>query len=400
MSFFKNIKQLFVRELGIIANDGSVLLTVFIAPLLYMFLLGTIYIDKDIDSVDISVLDQDNSQLSRTFIRFLESSQKVHVKRQVVNYTEAKDLLLNIDVHGVVMIPKGFDGDIRLLKGSHVNVYLNNSRFLMSNEINKTVQKTAAMMGAGIRLRYFEEHGARPQDAIEMVMPVQADIKFLNNIFNNYGYFLLPGLLLLILHQTLVIGLGESLSLERQEKMLPQLLKSDYGIFTAIIGKNLVYFTLYVAYFLLVFSVIFPFYDLPVKGNLPTLFLLSFLFIVSVLLFTNLFALLFKKQLVFMEIAAFTSYPIFLITGYSWPTYALAWPYQLLADIIPITPMLEGVIKVTQQNAGLDVIQRPVMILIVQIIVYTGLTYWRYYYLRNKMEKEDLELQSSQTNLD
>ena len=88
-----------------------------------------------------------------------------------------------------------------------------------------------------------------------------------------------------------------------------------------------------------------------------------------------------------MEIAAFTSYPIFLITGYSWPKYALALPYQILADIIPITPMLEGVIKVTQQNAGMEVVQRPIMVLIVQIMVFTGLTYWRYYYLREKMER-------------
>ena len=388
MSFLKNIKQLAVRELGIISNDCSVLLTVFIAPLLYMLLLGTIYMYKDVDSVDIAVLDNDNTELSRTFIRFLESSQKVHVKRQVVNYEEAKDLLLNIDVHGVVMIPKDFDRDIRLLKGTNISVYLNNTRFLMSNEINKTVQKVAIMMGAGIRMRYFEEHGARPQDAVEMVMPVQADIKFMNNIFNNYGYFLLPGLLLLILHQTLVIGLGESISLERQEKTLSKLLSKDYGISTAIIGKNIVYFGLYVSYFLLVFSVLFPFYGLPVKGNIPTLFLLSFLFIISVLLFTNLFALFFKKQLVFMEIAAFTSYPIFLITGYSWPTYALAWPYQLLADIVPITPMLEGVIKVTQQNAGLDIVQRPVIILCIQIIVFAGLTYWRYSFLRKKCNAE------------
>ena len=382
MSFLKNIKQLAVRELGIISNDGSILLTVFIAPLLYMFLLGTIYLYKDVDSVDVAVLDQDNSQLSRTFIRFLESSQKVHIKHQVLNYAEAKDYLLNIDVHGVIMIPKGFDGDIRLLKGTHISVYLNNSRFLMSNEINKTVQKIAIMMGAGIRLQYFEEHGARPQDAMEMVMPVQADIRFMNNVFNNYGYFLLPGLLLLILHQTLVIGLGESISLERQEKTLSGLLKYDYGIFTAMIGKNIVYFGLYISYFLLLFSVIFPFFGLPLKGNLPSLILISFLFVISVLLFTNLLSLFFKKQLVYMEILAFTTYPIFLITGYSWPKYALALPYQILADFIPVTPMLEAVVKITQQNAGMEYVQHPIMVLIVQIVIYSGLTYWRYYYLR------------------
>ena len=387
MSFYKNIKHLVSRELGIIANDGSILLTVFIAPLLYMFLLGTIYINKDIDSVDIAVLDKDNSQLSRTFIRFIESSQKVHVKYQVLNYEEAKDHLLNIDVHGVVIIPKGFDSDIRLLKGTNINVYLNNSRFLMSNEINKTIQKTAIMMGAGIRLRYFEEQGINSKEAMEMVMPVQAKIHFVNNIFNNYGYFLLPGLLILILQQTLLIGLGESLSLERQKNMLPKLLSRQYGVFTAIIGKNIFYVFLYFAYFLLAFSVIFPFFGLPVKGSVLTLALLSFLFIVSVILFTNLLSLFFKKQIVYMEIAAFTTYPLFLMTGFSWPTYALPLPYQIFAELIPTTPMLEALIKITQQGADFDIVKWPLMVLSIQIIVYYALTYWRYSYLRKKSNR-------------
>ena len=382
MSFYRNIKSLVNRELGIISNDGSILLTVFIAPLLYMILLGTIYLKKDIDSVDIAVLDKDNTELSRTFIRFLESSQKVHVKYQPINYTKAKDHLLNIEVHGVVIIPKGFDEDIRLLNGTDITVYLNNTRFLMSNEINKTVQKTAILMGAGIRMRYFEEQGVNSKEAIEMVMPVQADIHFVNNIFNNYGYFLLPGLLILILQQTLLIGLGESISLEREEKTFINLFSTQHGIFTTIVGKNIFYVFLYVSYFILAYSVIFPFFGLPVQGSLFALVLLSLLFIISVILFTNLLSLFFKKQLVYMEIVAFTTYPFFLITGFSWPTYALPLPYQIIAQLIPTTPMMESLIKITQQNASFDIVKWPILVLIIQIVVFYTLTHWRYSYLK------------------
>jgi ABC-2 type transport system permease protein len=384
MTFTKNIKQLIKRELGIIANDGSILLTVFIAPLLYIFLLGTIYIHKDINSVDITVVDNDNSKLSHTFIRFIESSQKVNVKYHSTNYEEAKKHLLNIDVHGAVIIPKGFESNIRLLKGSNINVYLNNSRFLMSNEINKTVQKIAVMMGAGIRLRYFEEQGINPKEAIDMVMPVQAEIHFMNNVFNNYGYFLLPGLLILILQQTLFIGLGESLSLEREEKTFSKLLTINSNTATTIIGKNIFYLFLYSAYFILTFSAIFPFFGLPVKGNLFALSVLSILFIIAMILFTNLISLFFKKQIVFMEIAAFTTYPFFLITGFSWPTYALPLPYQIMSNLIPTTPMLEGIIKTTQQNAGFDIIKIPLLILFTQIVIFYTLTHWRYSYLKKK----------------
>ena len=145
MSFIKDIWILIKRELGIIAGDGSIILTIFGAPLLYIFLLGTIYMNKDIESVNMAVVDMDQSQLSRTYTRFIESSEKVHVSHSPNTYEEAQDLFYRFDVFGVLVIPKGFEKDIMTLKGTDITLYLNNSRFLMSNEINKTVQKVSRM---------------------------------------------------------------------------------------------------------------------------------------------------------------------------------------------------------------------------------------------------------------
>ncbi len=388
-AFLHDIGRLLKRELAIISGDGSIVLTIFIAPLLYMLLLGTIYTHKDIHSVDMAVIDMDRSQLSRTYIRFIESTEKAHVKYSPKDFEEAKDLFYRFEVYGVLVIPKGFGKDLMTLKGTDVMLYLNNSRFLMSNEINKAVQKVSLMMGAGLRLKYFEETGTHPREAMEMVMPVKPEINFLNNIFNNYGYFLLPGLLFLIIQQTLLIGLGESVSIEREENLLPEWLRPGRAVFTAILGKNLFYFALYMAYALLVFAVIFPFYELPVKGNMADLALLVFLFIVAMLLFTNLLASFFKKQIVFMEIIAFTSYPIFLVTGYSFPRYALPEVYIWFSYLLPTTPFMESLVKITQQDVPMSYMVHNYWILAAQIVVLYGLLHWRLSYLRKRETKNE-----------
>jgi len=388
--FFSEIWILIKRELGIISGDGSIILTIFIAPFLYMFLLGTIYQYKDIDSVNMAVIDMDHSQLSRTYIRFIESSQKVHVSNTPTDFEQAKDLFYRFKVFGVLVIPKGFEKDVMTLKGTNTTLYLNNSRFLMSNEINKAVQKVSLMLGAGVRLKYFESTGVNPREAMEIVMPVKPEINFVNNIFNNYGYFLLPGLLFLIIQQTLLVGLGESVSIEREEGILASWLINGRSIFASIVGKNAFYFVLYLAYSLLAFTAIFPFFTLPVKGNIFTLALLIFLFVIAMLLFVNLLGSFFKKQIVYMEIVAFTSYPIFLIVGYTFPRYALPLVYKYISYILPTTPFMESLIKLTQQGVKFSHVSNNFLILGMQIVIFYALLHLRLSFLRKKLTESKL----------
>ncbi len=392
-----DIGALLKRELKIISGDGSIILTIFIAPLLYMFLLGTIYQHKDVDSVPMAVVDMDHTQLSRTYIRFIDATQKVTVTHSPENFEEAKDLFYRMDVFGVLVLPKGFEKNLLTMQGTDVVLYLNNSRFLMSNEINKSVQKVALMVGAGVRLKYFTETGTHPKEAMEMVMPVKPEVNFMNNIFNNYGYFLLPGLLFLILQQTLLIGLGESVSIEREEKLLPTWLRQSRSIFVSILGKNSFYLLLYLAYAVLIFGAIFPFFGLPVKGSFLQLGLLILLFVIAMILFTNLLASFFRKQIVFMEIMAFTSYPIFLITGYSFPRYALPQIYVWISYILPTTPFLESIVKITQQGVGFEAVSHNYLILLMQIIVLYALLHWRLRWLRKNFPEADVIEAEGQT---
>jgi len=53
----KKIKEIFKAELELVMNNHSILLTVIIAPLLYAALLGTIYIQKDIERISFGVVD-------------------------------------------------------------------------------------------------------------------------------------------------------------------------------------------------------------------------------------------------------------------------------------------------------------------------------------------------------
>jgi len=388
MSIFKPIKKLFIRELKLISGDGSIILTIFIAPLLYMLLLGSIYKKKDIVEVPLTVIDMDQTSLSRMFIRFIDATQKVKVNKRAINMEEGLREVEKMNAFGFIFIPKGFEKRINLMEGANVSLLLNNTRFLMSNEINKTVNRVALEMGAGIRIKYFAEQGVQPQLAREMVMPLEPNVHFVYNIFNNYGFFLIPGLLLLIMQQTLFIGLGESVSLEREEGKLSGWLSSDHGILTAILGKNLFYLFLYLAYFLLMFVAVFPYFHIQNIGGFLPVFSLVLLFITAIILFTNLIASFFKKEIFYMEVIAFTTYPIFLITGYSWPDYALPVFHKYVTMLLPTTPFFRSVIKVTQEGSSFQYISKDLILLLAQILFFGLLLVWRLWWLRGRLKVE------------
>ena len=385
------IWQYLIEEAKLIADDHSILLTVIGAPILYFFFLGSIYMYKDIEAISFAVVDLDKSTSSRKLTRLLDSQQKVKITNVSYDFAEGIDLLNSMEVQGFLLFPKGFEKKLKRLEGADVKLYLNNTRFLPSNTLKEEVSKLMLTAGAGIRLKYFVAQGMHPENAMELVVPIMPVIKPMYNTTNNYGDFLLPGLFLLIIHQTLLIGLGESIARKRQHgfKSLKKAWKEN-SFFKYFLGKTGFYVLLYIAYFFFLYTMVFPAFNLPVNGSILALVLVSFIFLITVTLLTLLVASFYRSQIGYMEVMAFLSYPIFLISGYSWPITSMPLPLQWLSKMLPISPMLESVRKLTVMGGSFEHIISPLINLLILGIVFYIAVYFRFRYLANK--KEDIAL--------
>ncbi len=287
-----------------------------------------------------------------------------------------------MDIQGFLYFPNGFEDDVKSLKGAAVKLYLNTTRFLPSNDLNNAVQKILLTYGAGVRLRYFEASGMTQATAMELVEPIMADVHPVYNTTNCYGNFLLPGLFLLILQQTLLIGFGESIAKENEENKFSKLFAAGKNnLFQMLSGKTGFYALLYVAYFIFLFSVVFHAFKIPIKGNLLAVAVMSMLFLFSVLFYTLFVASFFRSQKRYMEIIAFTSYPLFLICGYSWPLSTMPVPIKWLSHTIPTTSFFNGFIKLSVMGGGWASIKGYAFHLIILVLVSFIAVVWRWKYL-------------------
>jgi ABC-2 type transport system permease protein len=381
----KGISSVFFRELRMIGHDHSLLLTLLIAPLLYLFFYGSIYSYKEEKKVKLAIVDEDHSSLSRLLMEQLNDLQMVDVVLEP-SIEQAQQKMYSGECQGYLYIDKGLEQHVLSLKQANIVLAVNAGRFLPSSDLIASVTKVCLAVSAGVRIQYFEMKGLTESASLREAMPVNFDYRPMFNERSSYGAFLLPGLLMLILQQTLLLGLAESVASERMKMTLPKWFTDAGGnIFNALVGKGLFYFLLYGGYALFVLTINFPVFHLTLTGSPGVLVLLVTLFILSLIPLAMLIGSFFKSQLLCLQILAFSSYPIFLITGYSWPFQMLPRVIQVISSLLPTTPFMRAYISVTQQNGSLHDNIVPLIHMLSLLILYAGICHLRFKFLKKEL---------------
>lgn len=377
MKMIKSVLNVFRREVQSITRDMDLITIILIAPLFYAFFYGSVYLNKSEHDVPVTVVDMDHSSLSGNLIRYLDANQLVSVNGVLSDYGSAIDRVYGMESQAVLFIPEGFEASLKKGNGTDLKLYLNTTRFLISNDINKAVNEVTATMAGAVKLRFFQAQGYSYMQAKEMIEPLNSQVHNLFNPSESYGDFLIPGLLVLILQQTLLIGLSESISKERENNTVGELFSSaGRSIFALVNGKGAFYFLMYSAYALFFYTVHFSIFKLSFRGSVSALAVLTALFLIAVVYLSIFVSSFFSRKIVSLQVIAFTSYPVFLMSGYPWPMQAMPLYIRAIAQLLPSTPYLDAFSRIVHMGAGWnDVLPQMghILLLIVIGIFISGL---------------------------
>ncbi|HNX00771.1 MAG TPA: ABC transporter permease, partial [Candidatus Cloacimonadota bacterium] len=201
------------REWYILSRERAILLIVLIAPVLYLFFYGSIYVHNTVTKAEIAVIDRDQSEFSRLYRQYLEADP-VLVTQPINDVDEAQRLLEEQKIAGYLILPSHLEKDVKQGKQVVIPAYINTGSFILGNELNKRFLQINQTLSTGILLKTWEARGLNPKTALQQSMPVTVDISPVGNFGYGYGSFLLVGLFLLILHQLMLISISESTALE------------------------------------------------------------------------------------------------------------------------------------------------------------------------------------------
>ena len=374
-NIIKILKNEFVE---IFKDPGSSLIMVG-AIFLYSLFYTIPFANNALRNVPIGVVDNDNTSLSQKFIRDLNATEYIEVIETQKDIEDAKLEYYKNKIRAFVLIPKDFERDIKRGNPSFVSSYTDSAYLIIYKNIATAVATVAGETGARIEVGTLMKKGTPKEVAKSLVNPVEFVQNPLYNPIGSYQNYIYPLILIMILQQTMLIGvsmlnatLRERISgfKERGENGNWKLTKLNAinpysnNPIEIVIGKSLAYVLLYFIY-ALIFFLIFPtFVTYDMTYNLIPMFLIlvPFLF-ASAFLGISLVYFCKKREISFF-IMIVSSVPLIFLPGFVWPRESIPTVLNVLSKFIPFETAADGLVKINQMGASFCQVQKDFWILL------------------------------------
>ena len=389
MSIFHKLKEHFTdvayiwrQEMLQVIRDEGVLMFLVIVPLGYPLLYSWIYNNEAVHEVPVVVVDHSYSQLSRQFINDCDASPDVHVAYYAEDLDEAKSLVSRQLVKGIYFIPTDFAK--RIIRGEQgtISVYCDMSLMLAYKCIYQTAMVEAGRIGAGLSIKKSGNYTKR-EDVIT-VQPLEVDDVAMFNPSGGYGSCVLPAVLMLILQQTLALGIGMSAGTSRERNRNGQLIPNDNphyrGAYRIVCGKALCYAMIAAvtsAYLALVIPKLFSFPHLAHRWDLLWMMIP---YVLASIFFGMAVSCMVRYRENVMLLMVFVSVPLLFLTGVSWPETSIPGAWQGISWLFPSTFGVRAFVRVNSMGASIDQVLPEVRILWIQAAAYLGLACLVYRY--------------------
>ena len=379
----KNIIDIWWQETLAIFKDSGAMLFCFVLPLAYPVLYSWIYNNEVVHDVPVVVVDDSHSALSREFIQKVDASPDVSVAYYAGSIHEAQSYIGHGEAYGIFYFPSNFATAVGRHEQAHASVYCDMSYMLTYKAIYMTAQNVSMAIGTEIKIAKSGTYTDR--EAEIMSQPLDFEDVPIFNTTGGYGNFVLPGVLVLIIQQALLLGVGLLSGTER-EKHFPMV----KNVIDAFFGKGIA--------FLLIFAVMLAYCTLVVPRMFGFVMMVHFLdwlvFMTPYLIACIGFALVGSELIPFREAvmltAVCTSVPFLFLSGISWPQSGIPGFWQGIGNCLPSTFAIRGFVRMSSMGARIGDVLPEFRALSILAIVYSlaalGIMYRRYL-IRQTFEK-------------
>lgn len=352
-------------------KDEGMLLFFIVVPLGYPLLYSWIYNNEVVREVPVAIVDASHSKQSREFINKVDASPDTRVAYYCNNIDEAKSLVGMQKVHGVLYFPSDFEKDIGRGVQTHVDVYCDMSLMLTYKSIYQTSQAVALDMNSDIQKPKSGSITIRDEEI--NTQPLAVDRIQMFNSTGGYGNALLPAVLILILQQTLLLGIGLSAGTARENnryKDLVPISKHYNGIFRIVLGKSMCYMMIYCVMAAYITLCVPRFFHYSSLVHATDLLGLMIPYLLSAIFFGMTLSCLVRYRENVLLLVVFTSVPFLFLSGISWPQSNIPQFWKLVGDLIPSTFGIRGFLKISSMGATLHDIEPEYHALWIQTLVY------------------------------
>ena len=341
------------KEMMQLVKDEGVIIFFVLVPLVYPLLYSWIYNNEQVHEVPVVVVDMSHSALSRQFIRMCDASPDVKVAYYAQNLDEAESLVSRQLAKGVYFIPEEFEKNINRMQQGVISVYCDMSLMLTYKAIFQTAQAVSMEMGSELKTKLGGHYTAREE--VIAAQPLAYDDVAMYNPAGGYGSGVLPAVLVLILQQTLVLGIGLSAGTARDEspgRYLIPVNKPHYSrTIPIVLGKALCYFMVFAVMGTWLLIVVPRLFNFPHLATWQSLLTVMFPYVLACIFLGMTVSALVKYRENVMLIMVFISIPLLFMTGVSWPQSNIPGYWHGVSWLFPSTFGARAFIRLNSMGA-------------------------------------------------
>jgi|ERR1035437_148731 ABC-2 type transport system permease protein len=395
ISILKDTLNVLKIEFRTLFKDRGVVIMLVLAPLAYPILYCSLYKNETLIDVPIAAVDCSRSQESRELLRHIDATQNVEIESRFNTLAEAKEAYNDKKVHGVVYIPADFSKKLAIGEQTTVSIYCDISSFMYYRIINQACSNCVLAMSNQVQIERLNTYGITGQAATIISSPIPYNGVILYNEGAGFASFLMPAILILIIFQTLFLGIGMIAGTSRGENRFHVLVSSSVhrgGTIRVIIGKSICYFVLYAAWSFFILSITPRLFNLPHIGIPADVMMLMVPFLLATIFFSMSVSVFLPHRETGMVVFMFMTLILLFLSGVSWPQSNINGFWRAFAWIFPSTSGVQAYIKINTLGADLHHVSFEYFSLWIQSIVYFGTTCWAYHWQIKKSSRSAKQL--------
>ncbi len=364
----RRIRAVARKEWRQILRDRRSLFLALGIPMLMIILFGWA-LKLDVDNIKTVIYDQDRSSLSRDYISKFSSTPYFNIVTYVDDYIDVVDLMDRGKIKAAIVIPKGFEKNIKTGRENNVQLITDGTDPLTAQVLMGYVSAITSKYSQKYVMEGLSRAGlstSRPALDVSVRVWFNPELESKN--------FIIPGFIAVIM--MVIAGLLTSLTFAREWERgtMEQLISTPIKVPELIIGKLIPYVELGIIDFFLAVIVGTLIFGVPLKGSLVLLFVLILIFLIGAMSLGMLISIIAKKQVLASQMAIMVTFlPSFLLSGFVFPISNMPPVLQAITYVVSARYCVTILTGIFLKGVGLSILWVQGGLLIMFSLVILGL---------------------------
>lgn len=321
-------------------------------PVVQLILFGYA-IRTEVRNLPTVVLDESRSSDSRSLISVMEQTQNFRIAGQARSRDEVRDWIESGRARAAIVIPPDFQRNLKRHRTAYAQVIVDAADPLASS---------AAIGGAALAASVRANAILDPRSTRSP--PLEVRVRPWYNPALRSSVYIVPGIIGVLLSLTLLLVTSIAIARERERGTFEQLVVTPVSKTDIMLGKLLPFVAvgyIQMTSILILGRVLF---NVPIRGSVLLLYVLSLGFIVANLGVGLLVSTLVKTQLQAMQLSVFFLMPNILLSGFMFPLDAMPRVVQWFSYVLPLTYYLTILRGILLKGVGINALWHETLILI------------------------------------